>query len=33
MVEIAGAGHFVFADQPAQFAAAMKEFLGPRVHN
>ena len=33
MVEIAGAGHFVFADQPAQFAAAVKEFLGPRVHN
>ena len=28
MVEIAGAGHFVFADQPAQFAAAVKEFLG-----
>jgi proline iminopeptidase len=27
MVEIAGAGHFVFADQPAQFAAAVKEFL------
>jgi proline iminopeptidase len=27
MVEIAGAGHFVFADRPAQFAAAVKEFL------
>ncbi len=27
MVEIAAAGHFVFADQPAQFAAAVKEFL------
>jgi pimeloyl-ACP methyl ester carboxylesterase len=29
MVEISGAGHFVFADQPAQFAAAVKEFLKP----
>jgi proline iminopeptidase len=29
MVEISGAGHFVFADQPAQFAAAVKEFLTP----
>jgi proline iminopeptidase len=27
MVEIAGAGHFVFADQPAEFAAAVQEFL------
>ncbi|HXN49745.1 MAG TPA: alpha/beta hydrolase [Bryobacteraceae bacterium] len=27
MVEVAGAGHFVFADQPAAFAAAVKEFL------
>ncbi len=27
MVEIAGAGHFVFADQPAGFAAAVKDFL------
>ncbi len=27
MVEIAGAGHFVFSDQPARFAAAVKEFL------
>lgn len=27
MAEIAGAGHFVFADQPADFAAAVKEFL------
>ena len=27
MVEIGGAGHFVFADQPAAFAAAVKEFL------
>jgi proline iminopeptidase len=29
MVEIAAAGHFVFADQPAQFAEAVKEFLKP----
>ena len=27
MVEVAGAGHFVFADQPAAFAAAVTEFL------
>jgi len=27
MVEIAGAGHFVFADQPAAFATAVREFL------
>ncbi len=27
MVEVAGAGHFVFADQPAAFASAVKEFL------
>jgi len=27
MVEIAGAGHFVFADQPAAFAVAVREFL------
>jgi proline iminopeptidase len=26
-VEIAGAGHFVFDDQPARFAAAVREFL------
>jgi proline iminopeptidase len=30
MVEIAGAGHFVFADQPAEFGAAVKEFLRAR---
>jgi len=29
MVEIAAAGHFVFADQPAQFAATVREFLKP----
>ncbi len=28
MVEVAGAGHFVFADQPDAFAAAVREFLG-----
>jgi proline iminopeptidase len=27
LVEIPAAGHFVFADQPAAFAAAVKEFL------
>jgi proline iminopeptidase len=27
IVEIAGAGHFVFADRPAEFVAAVKEFL------
>jgi proline iminopeptidase len=28
LVEIAGAGHFVFDDQPAQFASAVEGFLG-----
>ena len=28
-VEIAGAGHFVFDDQPARFTAAVEEFLRP----